>query len=294
MNNEELSIISEKEFEIEYQEIKSKVIENKSPVDYPVAVVLGGQPGAGKSNIYDIYRKKSNNNIVELDCDKFREFHPNFEELHKIYGDNDAVYTNPFIFKVVDRLVDELSKEKYKKYNMIIESSLKSPHTAIENGTILTPRGYKVELAVMATPKEESWKGTIDRYNSQKEMGLQPRAVPKEFHDLVVSNISDSISQVYKSGLMSNILIYNRNKECLYDMSKTPKINPNNLLEKAINGVKKEFYYLIATPEEVAELEKSNIQFDKKANESGFIVRCDKKDKEAIEDVLGQSKGLSK
>ena len=291
MNNEELSIISEKEFEIEYQEIKSKVIENKSPVDYPVAVVLGGQPGAGKSNIYDIYRKKSNNNIVELDCDKFREFHPNFEELHKIYGDNDAVYTNPFIFKVVDRLVDELSKEKY---NMIIESSLKSPHTAIENGTILTPRGYKVELAVMATPKEESWKGTIDRYNSQKEMGLQPRAVPKEFHDLVVSNISDSISQVYKSGLMSNILIYNRNKECLYDMSKTPKINPNNLLEKAINGVKKEFYYLIATPEEVAELEKSNIQFDKKANESGFIVRCDKKDKEAIEDVLGQSKGLSK
>ena len=46
MNNEELSIISEKEFEIEYQEIKSKVIENKSPVDYPVAVVLGGQPGA--------------------------------------------------------------------------------------------------------------------------------------------------------------------------------------------------------------------------------------------------------
>ena len=291
MNNEELSIISEKEFEIEYQNIKSIVIENKSPVDYPVAVVLGGQPGAGKSNIYDIYEEKSNDNMVKLDCDAFRKFHPNFKKLHEIYGDNDAVYTNPFIFKVVDRLVDELSKEKY---NMIIESSLKSPHTALENGTILPPRGYKVELAVMATPKEESWKGTIDRYNSQKEMGLQPRAVPKEFHDLVVANISDSISQVYKSGLMSNILIYNRNKECLYDMSKTPKINPNNLLEKAIHGVKKEFYYLIATPEEVAELEKSNIQFDKKANESGFIVRCDKKDKEAIEDVLGQSKGLSK
>ena len=231
MNNEELSIISVHEFEEKYQEIKEDVLKDKIPVDYPVAVVLGGQPGAGKSNIYDIYRKKLNKNIVELDCDAFRIFHPNFKKLHEIYGDNDAVYTNPFIFKVVDRLVDELSKEKY---NMIIESSLKSPHTALENGTILPPRGYKVELAVMATPKEESWKGTIDRYNSQKEMGLQPRAVPKEFHDLVVSNISDSISQVYKSGLMSNILIYNRNKECLYDMSKTPKINPNNLLEKIV------------------------------------------------------------
>ena len=118
---------------------------------------------------------------------------------------------------------------------MIIESSLKSPHTAIENGTILPPRGYKVELAVMATPKEVSWKGTLDRYNSQKEMGLQPRAVPKEFHDLVVTNISNSISEVYKSGLMSNILIYNRNKESLYDMSKTPQVNPSKLLDSIVN-----------------------------------------------------------
>lgn len=178
MNNEELSIISEKEFEIEYQKIKSKVIENKSPVDCPVAVVLGGQPGAGKSNIYDIYEEKSNDNMVKLDCDAFRKFHPNFKKLHEIYGDNDAVYTNPFIFKVVDRLVDELSKEKY---NMIIESSLKSPHTAIENGTILPPRGYKVELAVMATPKEVSWKEQLIDITIKKKWGNNQERFQRNF-----------------------------------------------------------------------------------------------------------------
>lgn len=56
----------------------------------------------------------------------------------------------------------------------------------------------------------------------------------------------------------------------------------------------KEYHYLQTTPEGVSELEKSDIKFDKKENELGFIIRYDKKDKEAIEDVLGQSKGLSK
>ena len=55
----------------------------------------------------------------------------------------------------------------------------------------------------------------------------------------------------------------------------------------------KEYHYLQTTPEGVSELEKSDIKFDKKENELGFIIRYDKKDKEAIEDVLGQSKGLS-
>ena len=35
---------------------------------------------------------------------------------------------------------------------------------------------------------------------------------------------------------MSNILIYDRNKNCLYDMKKDKKINPSMLLFCIING----------------------------------------------------------
>lgn len=65
-----------------------------------------------------------------------------------------ALETNPFIFAVTDRLVEELSNEKY---NMIIESSLKSSHTALQNASELPPKGYTVELAVMATASEVAW-----------------------------------------------------------------------------------------------------------------------------------------
>ncbi len=280
--NNDLTIVSDAQFESKYEKIKKKNLKNKSAVIAPIAVVLGGQPGAGKSNIYEIYKKRFAGNIVELDCDAFRQYHPNFKELHKVYEDNDGEKTNPFIFKVVDRLVDELSDEGY---NMIIESSLKSPYTAIENGQKLPQKGYSVELAVMATPKSESWQGTLERYNAVKNAGGQPRAVPKEFHDMVVANIANSISEVYKSGLMSNILIFNRNKECLYDMSKTPEVNPSKLLDSIVNREACMFKKISKDDLEEHKSELSGIcRVGYKDND--VILKFNVSDKEKVENIL--------
>jgi UDP-N-acetylglucosamine kinase len=230
-NNELL--LSEEEFEQTYQKIKKLVIENKTPVESPIAITLGGQPGAGKSNIYDIARKRFSNNIVEIDCDAFRIFHPYYRQIKNIFGKEDAFKTNPFVFKIVDLLIEELSNEKY---NLIIESSLNSPNSALENGKTLPPKGYQVELQIMATPKDISWQGTIDRYNKDSNKDGNSRAVSKEFHDKVVENICQSLYIVKNSGLMSNILIFDRNKKCLYDMKKDKNTDPCLLLFAIING----------------------------------------------------------
>ena len=102
-------------------------------------------------------------------------------------------------------------------------------------GRNLPPKGYKVELQIMATSKYISWQGTIDRYNEEVKKGGSPRAVSKEFHDEVVENICNSLDVVKKSGLMSNIIIYDRNKTCLYNMKKDKNINPCLLLYCIIN-----------------------------------------------------------
>ena len=230
-NNELL--LSEEEFNQAYQEIKQMVTKNKKPVKFPVCITLGGQPGAGKSNIYKVAKKRFSNNIVELDCDAFRVFHPYYEQIKNKFGKEDAFKTNPFVFKSVDLLIEELSEEKY---NLIIESSLNSPNSALQNGKTLPPKGYKVELHIMATPKDVSWQGTIDRYNRELKNGGSPRAVSKEFHDNVVKNIVHSLDVVKESGLMSNILIFDRNKKCLYDMKKDKNTDPCLLLFAIING----------------------------------------------------------
>ena len=225
--------MTEEQYQEAYQKIKNDITRNKTRVDSPVAIVLGGQPGAGKSNIYQIARRRFSNNLVELDCDAFRIYHPYYEQIKLIFGKEDGAKTNPFIFRAVDTLVEELSDEKY---NLIIESSLNRSKTAINNGKILPPKGYEVELHVMATNKEVSWQGTINRYYEEMRRTGKPRAVPRDFHDRVISNICNSLYSVKQSGLMSNILMFDRKQNCLYNMKEDINVEPSILLDQIING----------------------------------------------------------
>jgi UDP-N-acetylglucosamine kinase len=224
--------MSTEEFTKTYQLIRRTVTKDKIPVENPVCITLGGQPGSGKSTLYGIAQQRYSNNVVELDCDAFRIYHPYYNEIKNIYGKNDVLKTNPFVFKTIDLLIDDLSNEKY---HLIIESSLNSPNSALDNGRNLPPKGYKVELHIMATPKDISWQGTIDRYNYQLKHNGNTRAVSKEYHDLVIKNICNSLNTVKKSGLMSNIIIYNRKKQCLYNMNKHKNIDPCTLLYNIIH-----------------------------------------------------------
>ncbi len=231
---ENKKIFTDEELEI-YKHIRNSVTEDISSVEAPTAIVLGGQPGAGKSSIYKTARKRFNGNIAELDIDKFRKFHPNAEELAKdpmTYGEK----THPFVSAVVDSLVEELGKENY---NMIIESPMKSTGTAFWVHDTLTPLGYTVEAHIMATQKEVSWQSTLDRYEDDIKNGELPRYVPKEYHDMCAENVASALSEVYESGKMANIMIYNRDGEILYDMSKDPEHNPTSILQEKIHGKEK-------------------------------------------------------
>ena len=58
-----------------------------------------------------------------------------------MFGKEDSAEANAFAFKVVDMLVNELNDFKY---NLIIESSLKRPNTALNNEKILTIKGMEL------------------------------------------------------------------------------------------------------------------------------------------------------
>ena len=217
--------------ETAYHKVKHDVISGKSGVKEPIAIVLGGQPGAGKSNLYTWAKERFVGNIVELDCDAFRKYHPDSEMLALVpetYGS----LTNPFVFDTVDRLIDELSEYKF---NMIIESSMKTPNSAFQNHELLTPKGYSIEAQIMATSRAVSWQGVLNRYQEELEKGQLPRLVPKEFHDYVADHFPDSAEEIFLSGKMSNIQVYNRERDLLYDMKSTPTLSPKSIISSIVN-----------------------------------------------------------
>ncbi|CJA54140.1 zeta toxin [Streptococcus pneumoniae] len=59
----------------------------------PIAILLGGQSGAGKTTIHRIKQKEFQGNIVIIDGDSFRSQHPHYLELTEMINgyraDND-------------------------------------------------------------------------------------------------------------------------------------------------------------------------------------------------------------
>jgi UDP-N-acetylglucosamine kinase len=197
-----------------------------------MAVLCGGQPGAGKTMIHDMFCKRIPNVIV-INGDNHRPLHPNFLALSDKYGDGSAKYTQEFSNAVTESLIDRFSADKY---NLIIEGTLRNPSVSLGTCHMLKSRGYSVELSVMAVDRTASWRGTLERYAAMKELGMTPRATSKESHDEVADKLPGNVSMMYGTKMFDRITLYTREQECVYDSRKTPHLNPSRLLEEIING----------------------------------------------------------
>ena len=62
----------------------------------PKGFVLGGQPGAGKSNLIKMINAQLNGNVLVVNGDEFRRYHPNFDEMQAQYGKDSAKHTAEF------------------------------------------------------------------------------------------------------------------------------------------------------------------------------------------------------
>lgn len=219
---------SPKEFDKKLEEICKELKRNKD-LKEKKAYLLGGQSGSGKSTISIVLMEK-NNNIILINGDEFRQYHPNFNELNKTYGKDSITHTQEFAGKMTEAVIEKLSNDGY---SLIIEGTLRTADIPLKTENLLEEKGYRVELCVMQVRPEKSFLGTLERYEKMISSQYEtPRHTPKEHHDLIVSKIVGNLDTLYKSNSFDDIKLYNRDGEILYSMKETPDINPSKIMEK--------------------------------------------------------------
>lgn len=220
---------TEKEYKNSYKQIKGTLLNQKYKENYPLATLIGGQPGSGKSELTK-YIKSQNNNTITVDGDYIREFHPHLEEIVKEYGKDYPKITQPFVNRAVEQLIDELSKDKY---NLIIEGTLRDINVPIKTARMLDERDYLVELYVIATSKDISWKSTIERGDKMDE---NPRYVDKAHHDKIAESLPETVRNLVNEESIYNIIIMRRDQSIIYDKNETPELDPKDILERELAG----------------------------------------------------------
>lgn len=224
---------TEKQFEDRLEKNIERLTRNRVAVDSPTAFLLGGQPGAGKTGLRSVIAEETQNNAIVIDNDTFKQQHPNFDDLAKEFGKDVVEQVTPFSNRMTESLIERLSN---RGYNLVIEGTGRTTEVPIKTAEMLQSKGYQTKMYVMAVPKINSYLGTLERYESMfADDSLTARATPKQAHDIVVKNLPTNLETLHRTGLFSDIRLYDRQGTKLYSSLETPSISLKDTLENELN-----------------------------------------------------------
>lgn len=248
--------LSEEELNVMYEDAKSLIFNgHPSEVSNPIAILTGGQPGAGKSGIVLKSKKefdKINKEPVILDGDTYRGLYPNSSIIAKNYPELYLDITNKATGKVMGRLIEYAIDEGY---DFIREGTLNSAE--IVDQLINSPRKYKIIIRLLAVSREESLLSCFERYIlMKKNMGIG-RFTTIEAHDKRFFQFPKTARmqadkgieiEVYERGqdIAEPVMIYKSScKDNKYaNFEEAINIGRNNSLKQCINNALNRLEYI--------------------------------------------------
>ncbi|MFD3449468.1 zeta toxin family protein [Microbacteriaceae bacterium 4G12] len=229
----DVAYFSEDQFQDRFQELKYRLSIKKSIQKNPVAYILGGQPGAGKSLLHGLIKDKLSDNVITIDNDTFKQMHPNFDLLVEKYGKDYVAYVTPFSNRMTEALMNHFSNQGF---SLTIEGTLRTVETPVKTVTNLKEKGYEVNLYVMAVSKDLSYLGTLARYESMYARSSQTaRATDKAIHDTVVSNLPDNLDTLCSGDYFADISLFTREETKVYSSVETPSISQKQVIYEALH-----------------------------------------------------------
>lgn len=179
----------------------------------PRAVLLGGQSGSGKTMLHRLCRDEFDQNIVVVNGDDYRGYHPRFDQISAQYGVDSPAHTAAWAGQMVEAVVDALS---IMGYNLVIEGTLRTSEAPLKTAQLLRSRGYCVSLALMAVKPEISLVSCQLRYEQMRLAGTEPRSVDPAHHLVIVEGIVGNLATLEDSGLFDSVSLYSRSEQCLF------------------------------------------------------------------------------
>lgn len=187
---------------------RKRALINTKESDAPTAVLLAGQPGAGKSVLTGRARQRfhEDGGAVIVDVDALRERHPDYSRFQAESGRTAASRVQSDAGRWGDELIQDASDARR---NIIVDGTLKSPDKAEQLCEDLKSKGYRVEVHAIAVRKEDSELGVYRRYEHGLET-KQPRWVPEDIRKDSYSGMAQSVERLNRSKAVDHIEVHGR------------------------------------------------------------------------------------
>lgn len=209
-------LLSESEHDRIYtRQIRPSYLESVDRSLALTAVLVGGQPGAGKSrairNVNAQLAATSGTPVV-IAGDDLREFHPHWQA-HGRNDPNAARDTQRDAGLWYQRLYRE-AIEAHK--NLVFETSMRAPEAVLRLGNELRQAGYRIEAMIVAADRETSRLSTVERFIKQVEGDEIPRFVPGKYHDDAYTSLRNTVKAFDRGDLADKVQLVTRDSREIY------------------------------------------------------------------------------
>lgn len=207
--------LDEKEHERKYKEIESDLFRGTHPAAHPRVVIMGGQPGSGKSKLLETSKKLfPDGNVVVINGDDLREYHTKSEEIFRLddkrYAERTDADSRVWTKRVFDRAIET-------KRNIIFESTMREAGPISDTMKRLRDEGYHLTAKVVATHERMSKTGVYLRYETQKFDKGYGRFTPQSSHDAGYEGMPKTVDHIEQNKLIDRLEVYNRDGHLLWD-----------------------------------------------------------------------------
>ena len=180
---------------------------------HPKVIILAGQPGSGKGSLADAAQREFRGDVVTIDPDELRKFHPDTSRFRTEHPYTWSTDTHPDASQLASELREAAVAERK---NLIIDTTLGNGDSAVSMIKDLQAKGYDVEVRAMATHRLESELGVDERFSQSLDKHGYARYVPGEVRAHVYGALPSSLDQV-GAQTTAPIRIYDREGRELYD-----------------------------------------------------------------------------
>lgn len=202
--------ITEEQFQENASEIFGKLSIQATKSENPKFIIVGGQAGAGKTDLVSSKYRELGHNAVIIDQDELRTMYPTEVYQRILANHNDRgefLILNPYIAKMIKEIV---MRSKAAGYNIILETALNDVEAFIDYTKDLHANGYTTELSVLSVPEIEGHISMLTRYcyylERDGECRRNTRINPK-----AGENIRNNIQKLDNLNIFDDIEVFIRN-----------------------------------------------------------------------------------
>ena len=179
------------------------------PQQHPEVLLLGGQPGAGKSTTAADLRRQfaDRGGLVWVTMDDFRPFHPQCELLLAERPADMPGVTRPVANWWQERAAAYL---RDGRYNTLLEVGFRDPGMVLATARHFASVGYQVHVMALAVPAVLSRLGIIERFARQVEVTGTGRWTTAASHDADYRGTVEVLRQAQDSPVVSRISLWTR------------------------------------------------------------------------------------